>query len=70
MVPIRIEVIGAFHQVAEFVSTISAMDRIVTVRNLSMERTGDDAEGQLTASASLVTYRYVGVEAVKQAKSG
>ena len=70
MVPIEILVMGGFHQVAEFVSTISAMDRIVTVRNLSMQRTGDDAEGQLTASASLVTYRYVGVEADEQAKSG
>jgi len=64
-------VMGAFHQVAEFVSTISAMNRIVTVRNLSMTRTGgDDAEGQLTASASLVTYRYVGAEGAKQDKSG
>jgi type IV pilus assembly protein PilO len=70
MVPIDIEVIGGFHQVAEFVSTISAMDRIVTVRNLSMRRTGDDTAGQLTTSASLVTYRYVGAEATKQDKSG
>ena len=70
MVPIDIEVMGGFHQVAEFVSTISAMDRIVTVRNLSMRHTGDDTEGQLTTSASLVTYRYVGAEAAKQDKSG
>ena len=70
MVPIDIEVMGGFHQVAEFVSTISAMDRIVTVRNLSMRHTGDDTAGQLTTSASLVTYRYVGAEATKQDKSG
>ena len=70
MVPIDIEVMGGFHQVAEFVSTISAMDRIVTVRNLSMRQTGDDTAGQLTTSASLVTYRYVGGEATKQDKSG
>ena len=70
MVPIDIEVMGGFHQVAEFVSTISAMDRIVTVRNLSMRQTGDDTAGQLTTSASLVTYRYVGAEATKQDKSG
>ena len=70
MVPIDIEVMGGFHQVAEFVSTISAMDRIVTVRNLSMQITGDDTANQLTASASLVTYRYVGSEATKQDKSG
>ncbi|GIT47456.1 MAG: hypothetical protein Ct9H300mP13_2520 [Gammaproteobacteria bacterium] len=59
---------GGFHQVAEFVSTISAMDGIVTVRNLSMQITGDDTANQLTASASLVTYRYVGAD--KQDKSG
>ena len=70
MVPIDIEVMGGFHQVAKFVSTISAMDRIVTVRNLSMRHTGDDTAGQLTTSASLVTYRYVGAEATKQDKSG
>ena len=70
MVPIDIEVTGGFHQVAEFVSTISAMDRIVTVRNLSMQITGNDTSDQLTASASLVTYRYVGAEAMKQDKSG
>ena len=70
MVPIEIEVMGGFHQVAEFVSTISAMNRIVTVRNLSMQITGDDTADQLTASASLVTYRYVGAEANKQDKSG
>ena len=71
MVPIEIQVMGGFHQVAEFVSTISAMDRIVTVRNLSMQSAGgDESTGLLTASASLVTYRYVGAEAAKQDKSG
>jgi type IV pilus assembly protein PilO len=60
--PISIRVTGNYHQLAEFVSTLAAMPRIVTVHDttISVPRGGnyDDLQMDLTAR----TYRYLDEE--------
>jgi type IV pilus assembly protein PilO len=60
--PIRIRVSGNYHQLAEFVSTLAALPRIVTVHdtNITTRRGGgfDDLQMDLTAR----TYRYLDEE--------
>lgn len=60
--PIRIRVTGNYHQLAEFVSTLAALPRIVTVHDtvISVPRGGsyDDLQMDLTAR----TYRYLDEE--------
>ena len=54
--PISIIVTGTFHQMAEFVSDLASLPRIVTLGNVSLKRkTGR----QLTMKAQLFTYRYL-----------
>jgi type IV pilus assembly protein PilO len=56
--PIRIRVSGSYHQLAEFVSTIAALPRIVTLHDVNVRARGaryDDLVMELTAR----TYRYL-----------
>jgi type IV pilus assembly protein PilO len=56
--PIKIRVIGDYHEFGEFVSGLAALPRIVTVHNIKISpRRGESAELQLEATAK--TYRYL-----------
>ena len=55
LLPIRVEVSGTYHQLAGFISHLSALPRIVTVGDMSIIA---DKEGQLLSSILLKTYRY------------
>ena len=72
-VDINIEVVGGFHQVAQFISTVSSMDRIVTVSKLTVgegnpnDRTSSE---DLVTSATLKTYHYLGDQPDKVADPG
>lgn len=56
--PIRIRVIGDYHEFGEFVSGLAALPRIVTVHNIKISpRRGESARLQLEATAK--TYRYL-----------
>ena len=55
LLPIRVEVSGTYHQLAGFISHLSALPRIVTVGDMSIIA---DKEGQLVTSILLQTYRY------------
>ena len=55
LLPIRVEVSGTYHQLAGFISHLSALPRIVTVGDMSIFA---DKEGQLLTSILLQTYRY------------
>ena len=55
LLPIRVEVSGTYHQLAGFISHLSAFPRIVTVGDMSIIA---DKEGQLLSSILLKTYRY------------
>ncbi len=55
--PIKIRVTGGYHQLAEFVSTIAALPRIVTLHDavITTRRGSDDLQLDVTAR----TYRYL-----------
>jgi len=59
--PISLEVLGSFHQLATFVSGIAALPRIVTISDLSLvpfkEKGGTTAKLKMSATAK--TYRYL-----------
>ncbi len=62
--PITLEVIGSFHEMATFISGIAALPRIVTISDMKLEP-ADKAEkdgassGRLKMSATAKTYRYL-----------
>jgi type IV pilus assembly protein PilO len=59
--PIKLRVIGDYHEFGEFVSGLAALPRIVTVHNIKIApRKGDGAGLQLEATAK--TYRYLDEE--------
>ncbi len=62
--PITLEVIGSFHQMATFISGIAALPRIVTISDMKLEQADkggpDEASSdQLKMSATARTYRYL-----------
>ena len=67
--PIDIRATGQYHVLAEFVSDLAALPRIVTVGNVSLQPRDD---GELVMSAVVNTYRYLDEEEISaaQAKKG
>jgi type IV pilus assembly protein PilO len=63
--PITLEVIGSFHQMATFISGIAALPRIVTINDMKLEPAAakdvaDEASSdRLKMSATAKTYRYL-----------
>jgi type IV pilus assembly protein PilO len=62
--PIGLEVIGSFHQMATFISGIAALPRIVTISDMKLEPVKKDptdaaASDRLKMSATARTYRYL-----------
>ena len=55
--PISIEVSGGYHQLAQFVSDVAALPRIVTFGNIKLKGGKNDAK--LTLAAEAKTYRYL-----------
>ncbi len=58
MAPIQIKVRGNYHQLANFVSDLAALPRIVTVGNLSIGQT-KDKNGKLLMTSEIRTYHYL-----------
>ena len=55
--PISIQVRGTYHELAEFVSDVAALPRIVTFGDISIS--GGVKDNKLTMSAKAKTYRYL-----------
>ncbi len=55
--PIKIRVVGDYHEFGEFVSGLAALPRIVTVHDVNIFRKKDG--GQLIMEATAKTYRYL-----------
>ena len=55
--PIRIRVIGEYHEFGNFVSGVAALPRIVTLHNVNIK--GSGAGTQLTMNLTAKTYRYL-----------
>jgi len=54
--PIKIRVIGSYHEFGEFVSGLAALPRIVTIHDVQIQ---PRAPGQLLMEATARTYRYL-----------
>jgi len=57
--PISLKVTGDYHQFAEFISDLAALPRIVTLGNMTINRSKDAGGGRLSMSAQLFTYQYL-----------
>jgi len=55
--PISVQVRGNYHELAQFVSDVAALPRIVTFGDISISSTGKD--NKLNMSAKARTYRYL-----------
>ncbi|WP_456447566.1 type 4a pilus biogenesis protein PilO [Thiolapillus sp.] len=55
--PIKIKVVGDYHEFGEFVSGLAALPRIVTVHDVKISK--DKDSGQLIMEAMAKTYRYL-----------
>ena len=57
--PIQISIVGAYHDVGEFVADAARMPRIVTLSNIEIDRLGEE---NLRLKARATTYRYLDEE--------
>lgn len=55
--PIKLTVVGSYHEFGEFVSNLAALPRIVTLHNVSLTPAGKG--GRMTMNATAKTYRYL-----------
>ena len=62
--PISVEVRGTYHELAQFVSDVAALPRIVTFGDIAITSAGKD--NKLTMSAKARTYRYMEEGSVKK----
>jgi type IV pilus assembly protein PilO len=57
--PIRIQLSGSYHEIANFVSGIAALPRIVTLHNINITSENDDGYDSLSLDVTAKTYRYL-----------
>ena len=60
IVPVTVQIIGTYHQLAQFVSDLAELPRIVTVGNIDISQPG--SSGLLTMNAVTYTYHYLDEE--------
>jgi len=58
--PIKLSVVGGYHEFGEFVSNLAALPRIVTLHDVSLGLSAKN--GGMTMSATAKTYRYLDEE--------
>ncbi|EXF46937.1 type 4 fimbrial biogenesis protein PilO [Pseudomonas sp. BAY1663] len=56
--PIQIKVVGAYHDLATFVSGVASLPRIVTLHDFEIKTSKDDASSKLKMGIVAKTYRY------------
>src|SRR3990167_3129166 len=56
--PIQISVVGAYHDLATFVSGVASIPRIVTLHDFDLVAANDDGSSKLRMSILAKTYRY------------
>jgi type IV pilus assembly protein PilO len=61
--PITISLSGGYHDIANFVSGVAALPRIVTLHNINITTDGSDDFDNLTIQVTAKTYRYLEEEA-------
>ena len=61
--PIKIRLTGGYHEIANFVSGVAALPRIVTLHNINITPEGQDSYDELSLEVTAQTYRYLDEEA-------
>ncbi|MDH3265872.1 MAG: type 4a pilus biogenesis protein PilO [Gammaproteobacteria bacterium] len=61
--PIKIRLSGGYHEIANFVSGVAALPRIVTLHDINITPEGDDEFDRLSIEVTAKTYRYLDEEA-------
>ena len=56
--PIKIKVVGDYHEFGDFVSGLAALSRIITMHDIKITKTGERADLLMETTAK--TYRYIG----------
>ncbi len=57
--PIRIQLSGSYHELANFVSGVAALPRIVTLHNINITSENAEVYDQLSMEVTAKTYRYL-----------
>jgi len=57
--PIKIRVVGDYHEFGEFISGIAALPRIVTMHDIDIKPISGQGAGSLVMEATAATYRYL-----------
>ena len=57
--PIKLRVVGNYHEFGNFVSGVAALPRIVTIHDFSIQRHKDKTKEALVMEATAKTYRYL-----------
>jgi type IV pilus assembly protein PilO len=61
--PIKIRLSGGYHEIANFVSGVAALPRIVTLHDINITPEGQDSYDKLSLEVTAQTYRYLDEEA-------
>ena len=61
--PIKITLSGGYHEIANFVSGVASLPRIVTLHDINITPDASDNFDQLTLAVTAKTYRYLEEEA-------
>lgn len=64
--PILIQLSGGYHEIANFVSGVAALPRIVTLHNIRITPESPDSYDELSLEVTAKTYRYLEEEAQQQ----
>ena len=64
--PILIQLTGGYHEIANFVSGVAALPRIVTLHNIKITPANPDGYDELSLEVTAKTYRYIEEEAQQQ----
>ncbi|HEY5102242.1 MAG TPA: type 4a pilus biogenesis protein PilO [Steroidobacteraceae bacterium] len=67
--PIKIRLSGGYHQLAQFVSGIAALPRIVTLHDIEITPDNKDSYDQLNLDLTAKTYRYLDEEELASAEA-
>jgi len=57
--PIKIQLAGSYHELANFASSVAALPRIVTLHDIQIQPATDEEFDQLSLDVTAKTYRYL-----------
>ena len=68
--PISVKVSGTYHQLAEFISDLAALPRIVTVGDMVISGGGKKNSTELSMTAQVFTYQYLEEQSFEKQETG